>query len=260
MDTPGKLLKTEREKKEKSLEELAKSLKIRQDYLKAIEDEDYGHIPSDVFTKGYIRAYADALGLDSSHILNLYKKQVVPTLREQSRVDTASLSEKNTGVGIGSYRARNKIFTPSGGKFQRSSLTGFAYKPVFIIAGVFLIIISLIVFMSREEKKPVSDVSEVFKEPQVLLKKEQERFSLKITATELTWISVSVDNNKPIERFLKPGDAVKWTALNGFSVKIGNAGGAKLTFNGEDLGRLGPHGKVVKFILPEDKSTHNSGG
>lgn len=230
MDTPGKFLKAEREKQQRSLEELAKALKVRVDYLKAIEEENYELIPGEVFIKGYIRMYAEAMGLSSNILLKLYKKQVAKTLLSERPIET-----------------RKKIFT---------------HKPALIITGLtLLIIVPLIVFISREEKRPVTELTVVSEELRVIVdNKEEERFSLEITAIELTWISVEVDNDRPVVRFLKPGEIVRWTALNGFSVKIGNAAGAELTFNGKSLGNLGPRGKVVNLILPGNDNIRENEG
>ncbi len=238
MDTPGKFLKAEREKKERSLKELAELLKLKVAYLKAIEEEDYLSIPGEIFIKGYIRVYADALGLDSNYILNLYKQQIAKVTQTDERPVVT----------------KNKIFT---------------YKPILIIASAFFLIVTfLVVFTTREEEKSVTKslrlvperAEEEAVESQVLIEKEQEKFSLEIAVTELTWISVSVDSNRPIVRFLKPGEVVKWRALKKFSINIGNAGAAKLTFNGKELGNLGPYGKVVKLVLPENKNTQKSDG
>lgn len=75
MNTPGKILKAERAKKEMSLEGLSESLKIKAEYLRAIENDDYRPIPSETFVIGYVRLYADAVGLDGDRVLDLYKKQ-----------------------------------------------------------------------------------------------------------------------------------------------------------------------------------------
>ena len=49
---------------------------------------------------------------------------------------------------------------------------------------------------------------------------------------------------------MRSGDAVTVTGSERFAIKIGNAGGTRLIFNDEDLGELGPHGKVVDIVLP----------
>ncbi len=229
MDTPGKVLKTERERQKKSLKKLAKILEVRVDYLKAIEDENYQFIPGEVFIKGYLRFYAEALGFKSDYILNLYKRQKDACLAARKPAPSK----------------KKIIFT----KLEKIFLPVFAHKAILIILLV-LIVISAVLFTTFKEQKPVVEL----KEPEVVVDKKPEKLSLIITATELTWISVGVDGDKPQEWSLKPGETVTVTAFNRFSIRIGNAAGVKLTFNGEELGELGPHGKVVDIILPHSKN------
>lgn len=89
MNTPGKILKAERAKKEISLEGLSESLKIKAEYLRAIENDDYRPIPSETFVMGYVRLYADAVGLDGDRVLDLYKKQTGKD-RESGREGTGN--------------------------------------------------------------------------------------------------------------------------------------------------------------------------
>jgi chromosome segregation ATPase len=77
--------------------------------------------------------------------------------------------------------------------------------------------------------------------------------TLELIANEETWIFVTIDEKESKERLLKPGTRTKWTARSGFSLKIGNAGGIKLLFDGKEIGPLGEKGKVVKLRLPSVK-------
>ena len=72
MDTPGNILKAEREKQGKSLKEISVNLKLNIDYLTAIEQDNYSELPAEVFTKAYLRLYADELGLDGDYLLGLF--------------------------------------------------------------------------------------------------------------------------------------------------------------------------------------------
>lgn len=237
LDTPGKLLKKAREDKGKLLEDFSRLLKIRYDYLKAIEDEDYQLIPGEVFIKGYIRIYANALGIDSDHILDLYKKQTTAV----QLIDQPPPKKK----------------------------TFFTYKFIVITASVALIVLLSTLFAIHEYKE--SDINplrkffskeslnaskkvKMAKKPLTASREEQPMFSLKIIATEDTWVSVSIDKGNPEQQLLRTGEIIRLTASKGFSIKIGNAGGTKLIFNGKDIGDIGTHGKVVRVILPKDTS------
>lgn len=220
MDTPGKLLKTVREGKGKSLEEISNLLKIRHEYLKAIEAEDYQLIPGEVFVKGYIRAYASVFGLDSDYILGLYKKQTaLPKTTEPPPVKKSPF-----------------VYKPY-----------WRFVPNWIPLAFILISLLLVLFVPHKKQGTVDKIKALS-----AMLEESKALSLEISATEKTWLSVNVDRGKPEQRFLKPGEVRKWTASERFFIKIGNAGGVKVIFNGRDIGDIGPHGKVVRLVLPED--------
>ena len=71
----GHLLKEMRLQKGLKINEVAKTLCIRQCYLEAIENSDYKEIPVFPYGIGFIRSYADFLGLNSSNIIELYKEE-----------------------------------------------------------------------------------------------------------------------------------------------------------------------------------------
>ena len=73
MDTPGNVLRAERERQKKPLKDVARKLKINIKYLEAIEDDDYDVLPAEVFARSYIRLYADELDLDSTKLLALFE-------------------------------------------------------------------------------------------------------------------------------------------------------------------------------------------
>lgn len=68
MESPGKYLKAQRELRNLSLEEIAKSTKIRERFLRAIEEDRYELLPSAVYLKGFLTLYARQLGLDPQDI------------------------------------------------------------------------------------------------------------------------------------------------------------------------------------------------
>lgn len=71
----GSLLKNMRQEKGAKIVDIAKKLCIRRQYLEAIEDSNYSEIPPFPYGVGFIRAYADFLGLNSGNIVELYKEE-----------------------------------------------------------------------------------------------------------------------------------------------------------------------------------------
>jgi len=67
-------LKEARENKNISLEKASEDTRISLKFLKALEDEKYEIFPAEVYLKGFMRIYSEYLGLNSSEILEDYKK------------------------------------------------------------------------------------------------------------------------------------------------------------------------------------------
>ena len=72
MSSFGELLKRERELRQISLREVAEATKINHRYLEALERNDFRHLPGGVFNKGFVRAYAQYIGVDPEDMTNAY--------------------------------------------------------------------------------------------------------------------------------------------------------------------------------------------
>ena len=71
----GTMLRETRLKKGEEVEEIAEKLKIRACHLKAIEDSKYDEIPEAPYGPGFVRSYADYLGLNAIRMAQLYKEE-----------------------------------------------------------------------------------------------------------------------------------------------------------------------------------------
>jgi len=64
MESFGKYIKGERERRGVSLEEISRITKVGQGQLKAIENDDFAALPPIAFVKGFVRAYARHIGIE----------------------------------------------------------------------------------------------------------------------------------------------------------------------------------------------------
>jgi cytoskeletal protein RodZ len=70
----GPQLRAAREARELSLEQAEEETKIRKKYLIALEEGTPEVIPGDVYVRGFLRSYANWLGLDGDQLLERYKE------------------------------------------------------------------------------------------------------------------------------------------------------------------------------------------
>ena len=70
--------------------------------------------------------------------------------------------------------------------------------------------------------------------------------SLRVQATEETWLRVAIDDQRAKEMLLRPGQVVEWSAGAGFTLTLGNAGGVAVTLDGQGLPPFGKSGQVIR--------------
>ncbi len=68
----GQVLRTKRESLGLDLEEVQERTKIRKRYLIALETGDWSILPGYVYGRGFVRSYAEVLGMDGLELLNSY--------------------------------------------------------------------------------------------------------------------------------------------------------------------------------------------
>ncbi len=79
------LLKKEREKQKISLSEIASITKISSSTLKAIEECDLAKLPPKPYLRGFVRAYARCLNLDSKKILSRFDSEMGSSKHEPKK-------------------------------------------------------------------------------------------------------------------------------------------------------------------------------
>ena len=73
----GSSLREARTRQELDFPELEQRTKIRGKYLRALEEEQFDVLPAHTYVKGFLRAYADSLGLDGQLYVDEYNSRFV---------------------------------------------------------------------------------------------------------------------------------------------------------------------------------------
>ena len=74
----GDALIAARARADLDLKQVEERTKIRAKYLRALEEEDWDELPSASHAKGFLRTYAQLLGLDAELLVDEYRRQVEP--------------------------------------------------------------------------------------------------------------------------------------------------------------------------------------
>lgn len=71
-ETVGSTLRQQREKKRMSLAEVSRVTRIPVSTLESIEQDHFDDLPGEVFVKGFLKSYAQSIGLEADEIVARY--------------------------------------------------------------------------------------------------------------------------------------------------------------------------------------------
>lgn len=100
MQSISQILKEERTKKGLTLGDVEKQTRIRREFLEAIEDGDFGKLPSESYAMGFVKTYAKLLELPEARTAALFRREyyanekleVVPGFRKtQNKIRRSKL-------------------------------------------------------------------------------------------------------------------------------------------------------------------------
>ena len=72
---PSQQLKVARENLGLSQEDVARTLRIRLEFIKNLDEGEFNKIPNMTYTRGYIRAYAKLVGLSGDEMIDLFNEE-----------------------------------------------------------------------------------------------------------------------------------------------------------------------------------------
>ena len=81
----GEILSNAREKQALVIEDIAKETHIKPQYLRALEENEVGKLPTGPFRVGFLRMYSEYLGLDSEHMEALFRRDHGEPVRNRKK-------------------------------------------------------------------------------------------------------------------------------------------------------------------------------
>ena len=265
MDALGKHLKKQREEKGITLQSIEQVTKINQAYLRALEKDQYHFLPAPIFTIGFLKQYAQCIGLDEEDVILRYRA----ALQARGELNQDQLAESSMNV-------------------RKRSL--------FIVAATiaFLILVWLFLYQGNGSKEERVRAVRIPGPTPEELKKEALRKELNITenpslnnkpagqrlssdnnisgdgvdikstvssakappvevilqAIHETWVQVELDDKPPFPITMKTGERFVCQALEKIRLKIGSGNGVRIFYKGKAYEKLGGKADVVHITFP----------
>jgi hypothetical protein len=104
----GSSLREARTRQGLDFEEMESRTKVRAKYLRFLEDERFEQLPGHTYTKGFLRVYADSLGLDGDLYVDEYNSRYVGGEDDLARLPRARPTDTRRDRGRGSGRSESR--------------------------------------------------------------------------------------------------------------------------------------------------------
>ena len=261
----GRRLEQKRKERGLSLEEVEQATKIRKRYLEGLEREDYAVLPDGVYAQGFLKTYANYLGLDGDALSGQLKSRRKPRRERGIKYNT----EPEDGFG-------EPLIAPTGlqGTEKRKFPTA-AVVTLLVAVLVLAAVIGALYFVgrgveaSRSENKPPKAEHPPHKDQQKVAKKEKaaapaeeeagrearpedrqgvppDVLRVLINVRERpSWLYIRADGTPAYEQVAEPGFSQTFQADRSLYIKAGDAGAVTVEVNGQDAGTLGRTGYIV---------------
>ncbi len=248
----GEILRQAREAKGLSLAQVEEATKIRSTYLQALEEGQYDLLPAAVYIKGFLKNYAQFLGLDPQELLSLYQ---VPGMTTAAPFVPRMLDEPLEPASLRRWRRIGLVFLAIAAVvivwwgyqrylgttlWARPTATPTTHPtPTFTTPAATPTTVPATATTAPTETPTSTRTRTLMPTPVGLA------LSIEIVGSR-SWVLVIADGQRVFAGILEPGAVDSWTARERISLRSGNAGAVRLTLNGEDLGLFGEAGQVVE--------------
>ncbi len=268
-DAPiGAVLEQARKERGLSLRDVEDATKIRTRYLDGLEREDFSVLPDAVYVQGFLKAYANFLGLDGEELVRELKARRWPRRERQINHEWPRHSEffekplANPGGLAGAERRRvsgTAVLTVVLAILVLAAVIGFLYLIGSRAAGGPEAPENPPARADRSEQPETPEPADPPREQNEAPAREEPRESapsseepaaetVSVTVKVLgspSGLTISADGEVVSDVFAQPGFSQTFEAEDVVQVSTANAGAVEVEVNGRNLGRLGSYGQPL---------------
>jgi cytoskeleton protein RodZ len=273
----GQTLEKARKEKGLSLDEVEHATKIRKRYLAGLEREDFGALPDAVYARGFLKTYANYLGLDGEELSRELKDRKKP--------------RRERGIGYGAPKKSDfdrPLINPGELSASRRprSISGTTILTLLIGLLALIAVAGALYYVGRgvqlsgerpggppppsgeqaadesnakaskpqaggapeqggeQEEGPAGGESEDAGAGRAEPRPDSLTVEVSVEGTP-SWLSILADGSLRYEQIAQPGFTRTFEAQREISIRTGNAGAVGVEVNGQDLGKLGESGEVL---------------
>jgi cytoskeleton protein RodZ len=274
----GPILERARMERGLTLDEAEQATKIRKRYLSGLEREDYEVLPDAVYARGFLKTYANYLGLDGDKLARELRDRRRPRRERSGATYEAPAASEFDRPLVNPGGLRNK---------ERRRVSGTTIRTLLVAVLALAAVVGSLYYVGRgaqsngenpEQAPPQSEQQQAANGPQQRADQpaaeegpqggpqgglqgnaqgggagdqpapppQPETLTVQVRVEDdPSWLSILADGELSYEQIAEPGFSQTFRAQREISIKTGNAGAVGVVVNGQDLGRLGESGEVL---------------
>ncbi len=257
----GAILEKKRLEKGLSLKEVEQATKIRTRYLEGLEREDPTSLPDPVYARGFLKTYANFLGLDGEQLSREFRDHRAPRRERQPGYERLQKGEFD-----------QPLINPGGvDDAERSGVSGATILTIVLAVLVLALVIGALYYVGSRSAINTSD-SASEEEPVVEQEAEDDSSreepvagsetksgadddssedspeTVQVTVRVVgvpTGLTILTDGTVASDQFAQPGFSQTFEAERTVTISTANAGAVEAEVDGQNVGRLGQLGQPL---------------
>lgn len=263
-------LKSAREQKDITLQQISNQTKIDIRFLQNIEDANFDFLP-EIYVRAFIKEYAQSINLNPNEIISKYDR-AKGSIKDNNEKKT-QIKKQNEEVFQEITESKNnkfpefddeKYFSPSLESIENIGTKSVLPKKIFIssIVFIFFLLFIYLIFIRNNtenivEETPYQDiVTERYKidssKIQSNMLEKSDSLTLSIIPLNNVWLKVLSDNKEVLVRTVKADQTLNFRALKEFYVVVGNAGSIKMSLDNKPITQIGNPGEIRRYFITRD--------
>jgi cytoskeleton protein RodZ len=271
----GPILEKKRLEKGLSLKEVEQATKIRTRYLEGLEREDPTSLPDPVYARGFLKTYANFLGLNGEQLSREFRDHRAP--RRERQLNSYEVPQRG--------EFDQPLINPGGvDEAERSGISGATILTLVLAVLVLAMVIGALYYVGS---RSTVDTSDSAAEEELVVDQEfgdgssrddssreapvvgsETKNSADADSSEdspetvqatvrvvgvPTGLTVLTDGRVASDQFAQPGFSQTFEARRAVSISTANAGAVEVEVDGQNKGRLGQSGQAMtREFAPQD--------
>lgn len=262
----GAILEKKRLEKGLSLKEVEQATKIRTRYLEGLEREDPTSLPDPVYARGFLKTYANFLGLDGEQLSREFRDHRAPRRERQPSYERLQKGEFD-----------QPLINPGGvDDAERSGVSGATILTIVLAVLVLALVIGTLYYVgsrstvdssdsapeeepivdqeagddssrdgsSREEPVAGSETKSGADDDSSEDSPETVQVTVRVVGVP-TGLTILTDGTVASDQFAQPGFSQTFEAERTVTISTANAGAVEAEVDGQNVGRLGQLGQPL---------------